>query len=197
MYAIATSDIIYTVWLLFKVVLGEKELVFIHLYPKYSLFVTNNLVAHALLLYRCVVVWGCNWWLIGTGVFGLVSVTVTGYALEGTSLELVSSGWVYLSLALTLNLGLTALTAGRILYITNQNYRLLPQTLKMRYMIAVAILVESGVLYTLYLGTNLAFQKKPYCERYPRLCRSPGSWHGTNSDHGASWSRSNTDAQIR
>lgn len=44
MYAIATSDMVYTVWLLFKVVLGQKELVFLHLYPKYSLFVTNKYV---------------------------------------------------------------------------------------------------------------------------------------------------------
>lgn len=44
MYVIATSDIVYTAWLLFKTVLGTKQLTFLHLYPKYSLFVTNKYV---------------------------------------------------------------------------------------------------------------------------------------------------------
>ncbi|KAF9451561.1 hypothetical protein P691DRAFT_345245 [Macrolepiota fuliginosa MF-IS2] len=161
MYIIAMSDIVYTLWLLFKVVLGLKKVMFWHLYPKYSLFVTNNLAAHALLLYRCVAVCGHNWWLIGVGVSGLIAITGVGYALEGTSLGFVSIGWIYLSLALAYNLALTGLAAGRILYITKQNYQLLPQPLKRRYIITIAVLVESGVLYTIYLGTNLAFQKNP------------------------------------
>jgi hypothetical protein len=98
MYAIATVDIVYTMWLLFRTVFGKMVFQFWHLYPKYNLFVTNtwvfpaillrwfffwNLetwilnrcVAHVLLLYRCVAVWGNNWWLMGLGLLGLTSVT--------------------------------------------------------------------------------------------------------------------------
>ncbi|KXN85660.1 hypothetical protein AN958_10997 [Leucoagaricus sp. SymC.cos] len=159
MYAIATADISYTVSLLFNTLFGKNFFQFWLLYPKYSMFVTNTFVAHSLLLYRCVVVWGHSWWLIGLGIFGLVSVTAVGYALEGTSLKLVSTGWVYLSLTLVLNLALTGLTAGRILYITKQNYHLLPEPLKRRYIITIAILIECGALYTIYLALILAFRK--------------------------------------
>ncbi|KAJ3576028.1 hypothetical protein NP233_g698 [Leucocoprinus birnbaumii] len=164
MFAIATADITYTVWLLFEILLGKEHFQFRVLYPKYSMFVTNTFVAHALLLYRCVVVWGHNRWLIGLGTFGLISVTGAGYALEGTTLEMVSNGWIYLSLTLILNLALTGLMAGKIFYITNltkRNVGLLPLTLKRRYMTTIAILIECGVLYTIYLTLNLAFLKQP------------------------------------
>ncbi|KAF5354029.1 hypothetical protein D9756_007189 [Leucocoprinus leucothites] len=162
MFAIATADITYTVWLLFSTLLGKEIFQFGHLYPKYSMFVTNTFVAHGLLLYRCVVVWGHSWWLIGFGSFGLIFVTGIGYALEGTSLQMVPRGWVYLSLTLVLNLMLTGLTAGKIFYITKltrHNVGLLPQSLKRRYLVTIAILVECGALYTIYLALNLAFQK--------------------------------------
>lgn len=42
MYAIATADIVYTVWLLFRLILGKEMFTFALLYPKYSLFVTNT-----------------------------------------------------------------------------------------------------------------------------------------------------------
>lgn len=139
--------------------------------------------------------------------------TAVGYALEGTSIESVSRGWVYLSLALAYNLVLTGLTgrsvtwfssgraanyffalAGRIIYITRWNCHLLSQALRRRYITTIAVLyvprlaetrpvltdapirVESGVLYTIYLGLNLAFQRHPVanvCHTHPEIRRNP------------------------
>lgn len=158
MFFLATADIIYTYHLVFNKLLANK-LTFAELFPKYMLFVTNNALADSLLLYRCYVVWGFNKYIIIAPAILLIAGTVCGYIFEGASSILFNHAWIYLSMTFTLNVITTGLTAGRIWYLSQKAELILGEGLLRRYNTSIAILIESGVMYSVYITLDLAFQK--------------------------------------
>lgn len=157
MWSLATADIIYTYDIFFnKLLVGTAT--FQTLYPKYVMFVTNTALADTLLLYRCFVVWGCKKRVVLGPAVLLVAATIVGYLFEGASLSLFQHSWVYLAMTFTLNIILTILTAGRIWYLARTTKTIIDEGLLRRYNTTIAMLVESGLIYSVYMTFNLAFQ---------------------------------------
>ncbi|KAF8816460.1 hypothetical protein BYT27DRAFT_7184006 [Phlegmacium glaucopus] len=155
MFSIATADIIYTYYLVFDK-LFNGGVSFDDLRPKYWLYVTNNVLADALLLYRCYAIWDCNIRVILGPIILLIAGTACGYVFEGSEHRRFSFAWIYLTLTLILNVILTALTAARIGWFARNARLILGQSLLQRYNATIAILIESGLLYSLYIGLDLA-----------------------------------------
>ncbi|KAF9042937.1 hypothetical protein BJ165DRAFT_1348774, partial [Panaeolus papilionaceus] len=160
MYLIASADMIYTLVLLFRRLLGPGQtLTFEDIRIKYWLFVTNNMIADSLLLYRCYVVW--TWRksiIVGPGIL-LIGATAVGYTFEGSSTSLFGKTWIYLTLIVILNVLLTGLTAGRIWYLAHKAHAILRPGLIRRYNATIAILIESGVIYSAYILLNIGFNQ--------------------------------------
>ncbi|EAU86912.1 hypothetical protein CC1G_10803 [Coprinopsis cinerea okayama7 len=156
MFALATADMTYTFYIFFSKILSGG-LTFNTLYPKYVMFVTNTVLADTLLLYRCYVVWGSRKRIIAGPAVLLVAATVCGYLFEGASIHLFKHAWVYLALTFSLNVILTGLTAGRIWYISRRAKGIVGDGLLKRYNASIAILIESGMIYSVYMTLDLAF----------------------------------------
>jgi len=155
MFAIATTDFIYTYYLVFQK-LFKTGITFADLRPKYWLYVTNNVLADTLLLYRCYAIWDYNIRVVLGPIVLLIAGTACGYVFEGSQPHLFVYAWIYLTLTLVLNVILTSLTAGRIRWFARNARLLLGQTLVQRYNTTMGILVESGFIYSFYVGLNLA-----------------------------------------
>ncbi|PPQ89304.1 hypothetical protein CVT25_000371 [Psilocybe cyanescens] len=147
MFAIASADMIYTYYVLFCRVL-KGGLKFDHLKPKYLMYVSNNVLADTLLLYRCYVVWE----------YKKLIIVVCGYIFEGSSSELFDKAYIYLILTLVLNVILTCLTAGRIWWLARRARLVLGAGLLQRYNATITILIESGLVYSIYIILNLALR---------------------------------------
>ncbi|KAF9044463.1 hypothetical protein BJ165DRAFT_1528995 [Panaeolus papilionaceus] len=98
------------------------------IYPKFILHQANSTIADILLIIRCYVVWGRRKIILYVAGVILVVGTVLG---------------VYT---------LTILTAGRIMWIARQIKKAMGPSFVSQYYFAVAIVVESGLLYT---GANV------------------------------------------
>ncbi|KAF5309898.1 hypothetical protein D9619_010386 [Psilocybe cf. subviscida] len=160
MFALATSDIVYTYGLLFGKLL-HGGLTYSNLRPKYWLYVTNNVLADGLLLYRCFVVWEFRKVILLGPIALLIAATVCGYALEGANSVLFEKAWIYLTLTLILNVVLTVMTAGRIWWLAKRAKQFPGCNLLQRYNATITILIESGVVYSLYIILDLALRKHP------------------------------------
>uniref|UniRef100_A0A8H7XT79 Uncharacterized protein n=1 Tax=Psilocybe cubensis TaxID=181762 RepID=A0A8H7XT79_PSICU len=157
MFAIASADIIYTYYILFCKAL-KGGLTFNHLKPKYLMYVTNNVLADTLLLYRCYVVWEYRKTIVVGPCILLIAGTVCGYIFEGSSSELFNLAYIYLILTLILNVILTCLTAGRIWWLARKARLVLGAGLLQRYNATTTILIESGLVYSIYIILNLALR---------------------------------------
>jgi len=158
MFAIATADIAYTYYQVFDN-LFERGVSFNDLRPKYWLYVTNNVLADALLLYRCYAVWDCKIRVILGPIILLLAGTACGYLFEGSEPRRFMFAWIYLTMTLILNVILTALIAGRIGWFSRNARLILGQSLLQRYNSTIVILIESGFIYSLYVGLDLAMLK--------------------------------------
>lgn len=161
MYSLATVDMGYTLWLLFGKLL-KLDLDYQSVRPKFWLYVTNNVLADTLLLYRCYVVWDYDRRVIFGPAVMLIAATVCGYVFEGSlSTTLFNESWVYPLMTLFLNVILTSLTAARIWFLARKARKLLAPGLLQKYSVTLSILIESGVIYSLYVALDLAFHNDP------------------------------------
>ncbi|KAF8188217.1 hypothetical protein K438DRAFT_1834054 [Mycena galopus ATCC 62051] len=112
-------------------------------------FVINNLTADLLFLYRCYVIWGRQKKvLILPGVFMISTVAVGGVA---STQDLGPTFTVGYSMAAATNLTLVAFTAGRIWLKRRDAIHIdTDSPLKNRYRTVLAMIVESGALYSLF-----------------------------------------------
>ncbi|KAJ7750626.1 hypothetical protein B0H16DRAFT_1549668 [Mycena metata] len=107
----------------------------------------NNIVADGLVIYRCYSIWEQNIYVVILPIILLVLTSVFG-----VDLRLPSSPFFALSFAT--NVLVTALTAGRIWWLYRKAQVYLKADVKHRYLSAIGITVESGVLYS---ATVLAY----------------------------------------
>ncbi|KDR79167.1 hypothetical protein GALMADRAFT_243060 [Galerina marginata CBS 339.88] len=154
MFILATADIAvswnlvlaHTQWLY----RGDSTTLFRAVHPKFLLHLVNNVIADVLLILRCFVVWGKRKSIIYASGLLLVAGTVLGILSEGTllpSLEFLVGPYIVSVLAL--NIVVTLLTAGRILWIAREVKRVMGRGMVSHYHFAVGILVESGLIYTM------------------------------------------------
>ncbi|KAF8869936.1 hypothetical protein BD779DRAFT_631453 [Infundibulicybe gibba] len=152
MFSIATADIGVTYAYLLRYILRGEIAPFKHVYPKFMLYVTNNVLADTLVIYRCYVVWGHNRRIVIFPCILLLAATICGYLFEGaTSPSLKRSFPIYLWMTFTLNILVTILTAGRIWWISRKARRILGSDLVKKYNSAIAVIVESGAIYSSYI----------------------------------------------
>ncbi|TFK69996.1 hypothetical protein BDN72DRAFT_572014 [Pluteus cervinus] len=150
MFAVSTTDIVYTYILLFRDILSVT-LTFRQLYPKYMFYVTCSTLADMILLYRCFVIWGHNLYiLVSLGLF-LSASTACGYIVEGTKLELFHLSFVYLCMIVAFNVIVTGLSAGRIWWVRRGVKATKDMELSKRCERTVAFLIETGILYSTYI----------------------------------------------
>ncbi|KAJ7888643.1 hypothetical protein B0H14DRAFT_1192995 [Mycena olivaceomarginata] len=113
---------------------------------QYALSGINYAVTDTFFMYRCYVIWG----------YQRKVLFLPALLMLATSLMIILSsfsgntafGQIACSLAAVANLLLTALTAGRILWIRRQSFHVgLENTHRRRYNRAIAIILESGAFY--------------------------------------------------
>ncbi|ESK85569.1 hypothetical protein Moror_10019 [Moniliophthora roreri MCA 2997] len=124
-----------------------------------AIYVTNNAVADALLVYRLYVVWNFNVKIITGPVIVLLTTTVCGYrAVWGFSnikqgedtyaADIYTWGIALFALSLLLNLVVTSAIAGRMWWCGNRMAATLGQKHGRKYSQAMVIIVESGAIYS-------------------------------------------------
>ncbi|KAF8901215.1 hypothetical protein CPB84DRAFT_1846968 [Gymnopilus junonius] len=160
MFALATADIAYTYYIFFNKLL-KTGLSFMDVRPKYWLYVTNNVLADSLLLYRCFVVWDHKKRVVVGPVIFLLAATACGYVFEGSSTKMFNNSYIYLVMTFALNAILTGLTAGRIWWLARKARVILGAGLLERYNATITILIESGCLYSLYIILDIAVRNTP------------------------------------
>ncbi|KAF9465908.1 hypothetical protein BDZ94DRAFT_1252548 [Collybia nuda] len=168
MFLIATADLAIS----FRMIVDDLQTVadtssnvaLTHLYPKNPLYITNNFLADALLLYRCYLIWkGQRYIIIASSIF-LVADTVWGYSSIGTAIFSLKSTFTSLFLwsVFAYNLIMTIVTAGRIWWIARAGRRLLGKRALKQYHTAIAILIESGAIYCISLLIMLLMPETSY-----------------------------------
>uniref|UniRef100_A0A0W0G7D5 Uncharacterized protein n=1 Tax=Moniliophthora roreri TaxID=221103 RepID=A0A0W0G7D5_MONRR len=135
------------------------------------ILVIANTVADALLLWRCYLVWGSRVkpivvpavLCLANNVAGLVvigmrqSINVHSGTTSSNTLAIISNASppkmfiVFLYGTLVSNVILTAMIAGRIYYVIRPTFALLGPSVRRTYKTAIAISLESGVLYPIAL----------------------------------------------
>ncbi|KAJ7288596.1 hypothetical protein C8J57DRAFT_1280807 [Mycena rebaudengoi] len=114
----------------------------------------NNLVTDLLFLYRYFLIWGARRGILvlpGMLIFATVAVgCIAGLQYAGLiTLDPSIDPRVPVSMAGVTNILLVCLTAGRIWYIRHETKALTCQSFQKRFATAIAIVLESGVLYSL------------------------------------------------
>ncbi|KAF8172522.1 hypothetical protein K438DRAFT_1851339 [Mycena galopus ATCC 62051] len=113
----------------------------------YIIYAINNSIADGLLIYRCYVVWNHDWRVIVLPVMLLIASTACG-------LDVFLDATPQFAVILATNFLATGLTAGRIWWISHHARAYLGAAAQRRYAAAIALVVESGMLYS---ATILAF----------------------------------------
>ncbi|KAJ7038653.1 hypothetical protein C8F04DRAFT_1088243 [Mycena alexandri] len=120
-------------------------------------FVGNNLLSDSLFLYRCFVIWGSRWRPVVLP--GVLMISTFGFAC---AVNITNSNSVFFVrrapfiLAAITNLTLVTLTCGRIWWIRRDALLVgADNRLRNRYNAAIAMILESGVLYAMF-ATALA-----------------------------------------
>jgi len=116
------------------------------------IFVANNLIADALVIYRCYVIWNRNIFVIIPGVAGLIITSVFGWDIQ---LPLPP----FFALTLATNVVITCLTAGRIWWISRPSRMQGKTDIQKRSMSALSIIIESGMIYSAFVVVLLIVEQ--------------------------------------
>ncbi|KAJ7202388.1 hypothetical protein GGX14DRAFT_654388 [Mycena pura] len=116
------------------------------------IFVANNLIADALVIYRCYVIWNRNIFVIIPGVAGLIITSVFGWDIN---LPLAP----FFALTLATNVVVTCLTAGRIWWICRRARAHGTTDAQKRSMSALSIIIESGMIYSAFVVVLIAVEQ--------------------------------------
>uniref|UniRef100_A0A0W0FUP4 Uncharacterized protein n=1 Tax=Moniliophthora roreri TaxID=221103 RepID=A0A0W0FUP4_MONRR len=130
-------------------------------------------IADLMLLHRCYVIWGSSKWIAFPFIFVMLSLAIceivasifviigiSNYAdpakvqllLQGSTID--TAFWLA---EMGVNIILTMLTAGRIWWISQEAQKYLGPAIKTKYNTIVAIILESGVLYPIFLTTYVVY----------------------------------------
>ncbi|KAJ6562325.1 hypothetical protein B0H19DRAFT_1259910 [Mycena capillaripes] len=119
------------------------------------LYVTSNLIADAIFIYRCYCIWGFRKRIIAVPIVLLIAGGCLGYAsiiacgLEDLS-EFLFINWLFplaVVFSVLTNVMLMALTAGRIWWIARGARVIMGPAVVKQYRTVAAMILESGALY--------------------------------------------------
>ncbi|KAF8895488.1 hypothetical protein BD779DRAFT_1499810 [Infundibulicybe gibba] len=121
-------------------------------------YITNNIIADGLLIYRCYVVWGYSRTIVLVPILTLMATTALGYSFGSGEIPFsfgfagtnrLPSYMAFFCLSLATNVIVTALTAGRIWFISRQTRDGSGKHAIKHYHTAIAIVLESGAIYSI------------------------------------------------
>ncbi|KAF8960650.1 hypothetical protein BDZ97DRAFT_1296114 [Flammula alnicola] len=160
MFALATVDVVLELSFLFWFVVKKNTIPDPDLHFKFLIYITSNVIADSLVIYRCHAVWNRSKRVIILPCFLLLCGTACGYAFIALSKEeyrfrklLVA----FLFTTVTLNMLVTVLMAGRIWWIARKARAILGPGLSSKYNTMIAIIVESGVIYSMYVVLDVVY----------------------------------------
>ncbi|KAJ7238526.1 hypothetical protein B0H12DRAFT_1137464 [Mycena haematopus] len=110
-------------------------------------YVTNNIIADALLIYRCYVIWNTVWVTV-VPVILLVTTMVLGYSIQ---LRL------FFILSLTMNLFVPTLVAGRLWWIIRRIRGPGGAATRRKGRNAMVIILESGLIYSVVVSIHMIY----------------------------------------
>ncbi|KAJ6616636.1 hypothetical protein B0H10DRAFT_2036366 [Mycena sp. CBHHK59/15] len=110
-------------------------------------YVTNNLLADALLIYRCYVIWNTIWVTI-VPVMLLLATMVLGYTIQ---LKL------FFILSLTVNLFVPTVVAGRLWWVVRTIRGSYGAATRRKGQKAMVIILESGLIYSVFVSIHMVF----------------------------------------
>ncbi|KAF8154713.1 hypothetical protein B0H34DRAFT_717555 [Crassisporium funariophilum] len=160
MFALATVDVVLELSFLFWFVVKKNNIPEPDLHFKFLIYITSNIIADSLVIYRCHAVWNNSKRVIVLPCLLLLCGSASGYTFIGLSSEeyrfrqlLVA----FLFTTVTLNMLVTVLMAGRIWWIARKARSILGPGLSSKYNTMIAIIVESGVIYSIYVVLDVVF----------------------------------------
>ncbi|KAF5392863.1 hypothetical protein D9757_000847 [Collybiopsis confluens] len=110
-----------------------------------GIYVFSNVVADALLIYRCWAIWNRDKRIVFLPALGYLVNIIVGILGLAFDKKLVIAFWI---VTVVENVTLTLLTAGKIWYIKNEVAEILGSASKIRYNTIVAVILESGFIYS-------------------------------------------------
>ncbi|KAH9841019.1 uncharacterized protein C8Q71DRAFT_701398, partial [Rhodofomes roseus] len=133
---------------------------------KQALYGTNNIIADSVVIYRCYVVWGFSIKIIIIPVIMLIATSVCAYTAVYNFSQVTPGGTVFaqnivpwgtalFSLSLATNVTVTTLIAVRIWWLARQTSTALSDRHLIKYRRAIAIIIESGSIYSACIMTLL------------------------------------------
>jgi len=160
MFTLATVDVILELCFLFWFVVKQDTISQRDLHFKYLIYITSNIIADGLVIYRCHAAWNNSKRVILIPCFLLFGGSACGYAYVGLSKQgyrfrdiLVA----FLFTTVALNLMVTMLMAGRIWWIARKARSILGPRLSSKYNTMIAIIVESGIIYSIYVVLDVVY----------------------------------------
>ncbi|KAF9450827.1 hypothetical protein P691DRAFT_757805 [Macrolepiota fuliginosa MF-IS2] len=153
MFSLSTASVVVTIYLLFGILIpGKISPDAAH--PKYIFYVVNSMIADSLMISRCYAAWCKSKRVIMVPCLLLLASSLSGLIFTiapAGNLALRGKLYIYLWLSLSLNLLVTFLTAIRIWWMARQTSRILGPAIARKYYSAVAIIIESGAIFSLYI----------------------------------------------
>ncbi|PPR05784.1 hypothetical protein CVT26_010158 [Gymnopilus dilepis] len=161
MFALATVDVVLEISFLYWFIVKKETIPDDNVHFKYLIYITSNLIADSLVIYRCYALWSHSKRVILLPLFLLLCGTATGYgfiALSREDYRYRSMLIAFLFTTVALNMLVTVLMAGRIYYIARKARSILGPGLSSKYTTMIAIIVESGVIYSVYFILDVVAQ---------------------------------------
>ncbi|KAF9070141.1 hypothetical protein BDP27DRAFT_1324367 [Rhodocollybia butyracea] len=122
-------------------------------YTVLGIYIFSDVIADALLIYRCYIIWNRDRRVVFLPVLGFVANIVMGILAITFNANFVLEFWI---LTFVENIALSSLTAGKIWYINNEAGEVLGSSVKTRYNMIAAIILESGIVYSaMVLATSI------------------------------------------
>ncbi|KAJ7140925.1 hypothetical protein C8R44DRAFT_762099 [Mycena epipterygia] len=107
----------------------------------FMIYAANNVIADALVIYRCYTIWNRNIYVVILPLILLIVTSVFGW-------DILLPVVPFFALSLATNVLVTTLTAARIWWICRQARAYLRTDLQKRCVSSISIIVESGVIYS-------------------------------------------------
>ncbi|KAF9561690.1 hypothetical protein CPC08DRAFT_688585 [Agrocybe pediades] len=161
MFALATVDVVLEISFLFWFVVKANTIPQADVHFKYLIYITSNLIADSLVIYRCYTVWNRSKRVIILPLFLLLCGSALGYGFIAVSKEDYRFRQLLIAFLFTtvsLNLLVTVLMSGRIWWIARKARSILGPGLTSKYTTMIAIIVESGVIYSIYFILDVVAQ---------------------------------------
>jgi len=110
-------------------------------------YVTNNIMADALLIYRCYVIWNTIWITV-VPLLLLVATMIFGYSIQLP---------LFFIFSLSMNLFVPTLVAGRLWWVIRRIRGPSGEVTRRKGRNAMIIILESGLIYSIFVSLHMGF----------------------------------------